>query len=445
MDTSAIGGWSEDERRLRWRVFWVAFLVRVAYMTLAHTFKVRPLEDHFQFGWEMGRVARALATGFGYADPFNGHTGPTAWSPPLYVLLMAGIFKVCGVYSALSAWLILAVNCLMSAATAVAVWEIARRCFGAKVALWSGWMWALHPAAMQYAVRWIWEMTASTCLLAWIMVLALRMRANQSWQRWFVFGLLWGVLALTSPTPLILLPVVSVWVLAGPGFSMARVSKAVLAGVVFCAVIAPWAARNWAVFHAFIPLRGNFGAENYLGNGPWSVGFPWGTTVPLDDKATLHEYATMGERAWVADRGAKAAAWIAGHHAQFAQLSVKRAWMFWAGVPHPLSEGAANEYIRMINFEFLSLAGWFGVLLAVKRRVYFSGVMLAAFLLLPITYYLVTVQARFRHPLEPLICIVGVYLFQSAEPGRFGRSVAAKFAWLGRATAGLRPFFRGEA
>jgi hypothetical protein len=29
-------------------------------------------------------------------------------------------------------------------------------------------------------------------------------------------------------------------------------------------------------------------------------------------------------------------------------------------------------------------------------------------------YYLVTVHARFRHPLEPLIAILGVYLFQSA-------------------------------
>jgi hypothetical protein len=32
-----------------------------------------------------------------------------------------------------------------------------------------------------------------------------------------------------------------------------------------------------------------------------------------------------------------------------------------------------------------------------------------------VPYYIVTVHARFRHPLEPLICILGVYLFQSAE------------------------------
>ena len=32
-----------------------------------------------------------------------------------------------------------------------------------------------------------------------------------------------------------------------------------------------------------------------------------------------------------------------------------------------------------------------------------------------LVYYMVTVHARFRHPLESLIAILSVYLFQSAE------------------------------
>ena len=40
-------------------------------MTLARTWHIRPYEDHFQFGWEAGRIARALVTGYGYADPFS--------------------------------------------------------------------------------------------------------------------------------------------------------------------------------------------------------------------------------------------------------------------------------------------------------------------------------------------------------------------------------------
>ena len=43
-----------------WMIFWVAFAVRLAYVMLAHTYRVRPYDDHFGFGWEMGRIARAL-------------------------------------------------------------------------------------------------------------------------------------------------------------------------------------------------------------------------------------------------------------------------------------------------------------------------------------------------------------------------------------------------
>ncbi len=79
--------------------FWAAFLVRVAYLTIAHTYRIRPFPDHFEYGWEMGRIGRALATGRGYADPFVGHTGPTAWVTPLYPLLIAFVFKLTGVYT----------------------------------------------------------------------------------------------------------------------------------------------------------------------------------------------------------------------------------------------------------------------------------------------------------------------------------------------------------
>ena len=41
-----------------------------------------------------------------------------------------------------------------------------------------------------------------------------------------------------------------------------------------------------------------------------------------------------------------------------------------------------------------------------------------AFLLIPMVYYAVTVQARFRHTMEPLITIFTVFLFRSAERRR---------------------------
>ena len=124
----------------------------------------------------MARIARALVTGHGFADPFRGHTGPTAWVAPLYPLLIAAVFKIFGIYTLKSAWVLLTINCAFSALTARAAWEIGARCFNLRVAKWAAWIWALYPAAMQYAVRWMWEMTLTTLLFAWLLVVLLRMR-----------------------------------------------------------------------------------------------------------------------------------------------------------------------------------------------------------------------------------------------------------------------------
>jgi hypothetical protein len=52
------------------------------------------------------------------------------------------------------------------------------------------------------------------------------------------------------------------------------------------------------------------------------------------------------------------------------------------------------------------------------RRVEGAGLFALVFALVPLPYYLVTVQARFRHPIEPLIAVLAVYLFRSAEKKR---------------------------
>ena len=119
-----------------WTIFWVAVILRIAYMTLARTWHVRPYDDHFAFGYEMGRIARALDTGYGFADPFRGHTGPTAWVPPLYPWILAGDFRLFGIYSAVAARMVLAFDCVLNALMVFTTWELAARSFNRKVALW---------------------------------------------------------------------------------------------------------------------------------------------------------------------------------------------------------------------------------------------------------------------------------------------------------------------
>ncbi len=422
---------AEDSRaagdlRAPWRLFWVAFLLRVLYITLAHTYRVRAYDDHFPFGWEAGRIARSLVSGYGYASPFRGQTGPTAWLPPLYPLLLAGTFKLFGIYTALSAWVILVINSLLSAATAMAVWEIGNRCFSRRNAVWAGWIWALYPAALQYSVRWFWEMTLTTCLFTWVILLALRMRGigrnqpamqkNALTAGWIVFALLWGMIALSNSSLLLFLPLCGLWILVGTWKGPQSLRDPILATLIFLACLAPWEMRNYAVFHRLIPLRGNLGVEAALGNGPGAQGLLMEYNHPNQSTEQLKLYSQMGEVRYAEMRGKLAQQTIRADRGRFVVNSLKRVCLFWAGVPSDAKWQL--EVPRLINFGFISLAGLLGLALALRNRIPAAWLLAWAFLLLPLPYYLVTVHARFRHPLEPLITVLGVYLFQSATPRR---------------------------
>ncbi len=394
-------------------VFAAAFAVRVLYLTLAHTYRIHAYDDHMLFGEEMGRIARALATGYGFSDPFRGHTGPTAWVGPVFPLVLAGVFKCLGVFTPLSAWTILTINSLFSALTASAIWEIGARCFDQKVARWSAWIWVLYPAAMQYAVRWIWDTSLSTCFFTWALVMALRLRDEPTYRRWVLLGMLWALAGLSNPALLIFLPACGLWLLAGPGWQ-SRLVGATLGIIVFCACFAPWIWRNWVVFHQFVPARGNFGAELYLGNGPGATGLLMEYDHPIQAPDQLRLYTRMGEIAYSRMRGQQAMAIIHSNPGLFLRNTLRRVFFFWGGTPHPASS-RWEEYGRSLNFVFGSVCGLMGLALALWRRVPAAGLFAWAFLLLPLVYYPVAAHARFRHPLEPLIVVLGVYLFQSAE------------------------------
>jgi 4-amino-4-deoxy-L-arabinose transferase-like glycosyltransferase len=411
-------------------IFWTALLVRVAYITLAHTYRITPYNNHFEFGWETGRVAASVAGGHGYGSPFSGDTGPTTWMVPGFTLLLAGVFKLFGIYSALSAWVILVLNSLFQALTVPLVFEMGARVAGRRTALWAAWIWALFPGILQYGVRWVWEMSLSTMIFTAVLVLGMRMRgtggttpARQRVRDWALFGLLWGAIAMTNPTLLLMAPVEGLWILASaPGWKERRRGAvlALLSAIVCAAVATPWVVRNELVFHAFIPTRGNFGAEAALAWAPASSGFPWGATVPTVEVAPEHQlYARMGELAYVRMRGQLAWQWAREYPAHFWKLVALRFYMFWASVPHESGGHPSAEAVRQAAHCFGSIAGILGLLLALRRRLPAAGLFAWAVLLLPAIYYFVTAGSRFRNPLEPIFAILTVYLFQQAE-GRWG-------------------------
>ena len=456
--------------RAPWVIFWTGFVLRLACILIGHTYRIRAFDDHFDYGFEAGRIARSVVQGHGYGNPFNGFSGPTAWLPPLYPLLMALGFKLFGLYTNGAAIFIMVCDSVFSAAIAPAVYEIAARCFDAQgiarrasakaapVALWSAWLWAVYPAALQYAVHWLWEMSLTTCLFTWAFVLALRLRRigepaetsgpdiqpdkpwNQNIGRWALFGLLWGLIALSNASLLLCLPASILWILwplrgrkqqtgnskqlPGHSYRTLRqsVAGAILACVVFAATLTPWVVRNERALQAFVPTRSNFGVELWQSSLFYHDVFPWGQAVPLwtgDPEFKL--YVQMGEVNYAKMRGAEAMANLRARPDLFVRFTLKRIQFFWFGVPHATEKHESNEVGRIFNYSFLSVAGLLGLGLALKRRVPGAWLMASAFILVPLVYYAVTVQARFRHPIEPLIAILSVYLFRSTTSRKVRR------------------------
>src|SRR5438270_9442114 len=101
-----------------WFIVLVAFLLRLAVITIGHTYQITPRRDHFQYGWEMGRLARSIAIGQGFSSPTDVPSGPSAWEPPLYPYLLAGRFNPFGVHSAVSEWVTLTIKSVLSLLTA---------------------------------------------------------------------------------------------------------------------------------------------------------------------------------------------------------------------------------------------------------------------------------------------------------------------------------------
>jgi len=407
---------------------WVGLIARELAIFIGHTYRISKLEGSFGFGWETGRIARSVAWGQGFSSPFQDITGPTAWLAPIYPYLLAGVFKMLGVYSTPSAIAILTINSIFSALTIIPVFYIARRTLGPRAALWSGWLAALFPYAWYWAIKWAWETSLATLLLACVFLLSLRM-AGVNWidkqqvefsprsrtTEWLLFGLLWGLIALTNPSLLSWLPFCSLWILIAQlraESSNKAWWSAIAAGVVFLVVLSPWMIRNYVVFHRFIPLRSNFWAELRMGNGDNATGLWRFWTHPSSNVIERAKFQEMGEIAYVQMKHQEAVDFIRSHPVRFATLCVRRAIYFWYGTPRDTGLEVLTLG-RNVGFLLSSILA-FGGLWAMWRRRHPATFLFASLLFAaPLIYYVTFPHPRYRAPIEPemLILMVGLFLY----------------------------------
>lgn len=407
-----------------------ALAVRLARILILHTYVIPEAvlappasmgDPHFGFGNEIGSIAHSIVTGHGFGSPFGPITGPTAWIAPVYPYLCAAVFKIFGIFTPASAFVLLLLNSVFSAATCVPLYQICERTVGRTTGLCAGWTWALLPYFWLWPTRWIWETSLVALLLAYLILMTLQLADTakaSAWNRWVIFGLLWGLALLTNPVLLTCLPVSCIWLAYQLRRDPARILRYSALALVTCAlVVAPWLLRNRLVLGKFVSIRSNFGFEVHLGNYHLSNGFGWAGKHPSQNKEEREEYGRVGEVAYVAAKQNEALEFVHRYPREFLELTAKRFYAFWSGEMIPYGVGPLLPWL----YGPLSLMTLFGTVMAFRDKINAAVLLFGLMLLFPWPFYIAFPQARNRYTIEPEMLALSIYFIVAVVHGLRGR------------------------
>ena len=140
---------------------------------------------------------------------------------------------------------------------------------------------------------------------------------------------------------------------------------------------------------------------------------------PTKNVSEMRRYQELGELAYVAERKREAMAYIREDYPRFASISLRRFIYYWGGVPKA-SENRVLGFFRISIFLASSVLAFWGLGRALHKHK--AGAWLFFWLVLayPLVYYFVFPHPRYRHPIEPELGILMLYVISEAKSG--GRS-----------------------
>ncbi len=367
--------------------------------------------NHDEFGWEMGWVARSIASGQGFSSPFApAFTGPTALVPPLYPYLLSVVFRVFGLYSPSAAFVILTFNSLCSALTCLPVYLIARENGGIRVARWAVVLWAIYPFSIYFSATQVWDYSLTALLLAVAWYLALHTEQQRSAIVGARLGLLFGIAALSNPSVLSALAValtLAVWRLHRSGGRSFRFGGIVLLTMVL--TLLPWCFRNTHVLHAAVPLRDGFWLECWAGNHGDTFTSNPSSSHPASDVEEMKLYMQYGEIRYIMQKRSLAIRFIKAHPTAFVMVSVRRVLRFWTGFWSFKAAYLSEQPLDLPNVFFcsgVSVLMWVGVYRSWRMRHHGVVAMMMMLALFPVPYYLTHASVDYRQPIEPEIIVM---------------------------------------
>ena len=403
------------------------------------------------FQQETGNIAYALAQGKGFSNVFRTETGPTAWLPPVYPLIVAATFKLFGTFTARAFFACAGLNTLFSSAACLPIFFAGKRIGGLGVGAAAAWLWAVFPSAVMMPFEWIWDTSLSALLAALILWATLELEESKRWVDWGVYGVLWGLALMTNPALGVLLPFLLGWVaFRRSGENRERWKRAgVAAGIaILCCV--PWTIRNYAAFHRVIPVRSNLPFELWLGNNDIFDEHARNGRKSITRTEEVRRYTQIGETAYMQEKWDLATSFMREHPELELRLAGRKLVDFWMGTEAPVKNfRETNSWLirGILLTSFLTAVGslfgvvvlWVGRKKITQRRrgrrvgaemergeaeeltsppVFPLAVFPAVF---PCLYCLTHADLRYRHPIDPVLLLLTViFLAEMVDLARAG-------------------------
>jgi putative inorganic carbon (HCO3(-)) transporter len=246
-------------------VFLLALAVRVVVVLLYG-------EPNIVSYSESGMVAQSLVEGNGFAFNLYGtrQDNPLlSFMPPLFPLLIAFCLR----YFQDPALALQLIQAFLSSLTSVCLYFVAYKISSNRAV---GWLTALGTALYPVFVimsAYPPSLTLNTFLLSLFLVAALVLRQRMTMVPAAATGLILGLLLLTRPMLLGLLPILIAWLWVDMSHARRKVVTVALAVLASTLItILPWTVRNLQIHRQFVFISTNGGITFWNGNNPFTTG-----------------------------------------------------------------------------------------------------------------------------------------------------------------------------
>jgi 4-amino-4-deoxy-L-arabinose transferase-like glycosyltransferase len=186
----------------------------------------------------------------------TAHGGPTAFRPPLFPISLAALYEVVGTHSAKTRWAAgRAMEAVFGALAVLLICLIGFRLFGPGAGLLAGAIAAVYPPLILVGSSLLSESLFIPLELGAVLAALMHRDSGHRWRWAMLSGVLLGLAELTRSNGFALaLPICLLVWSERPRWSWSAVRAPAVLLVAVVLTLAPWAIRDYHVFHRFVPV-----------------------------------------------------------------------------------------------------------------------------------------------------------------------------------------------